>query len=50
MMILIIGKGKGGRLRQNNATGKLRMSRMRELPVGQRLLRICLARRTNSQA
>jgi len=35
MMVRIIGKCKGGGLRRNNATGSLRMTRMRELiPLG----------------
>ena len=34
-MLLIYGNRKVGGMRQNNATGKLRMAPMRELPVVQ---------------
>jgi len=38
-MLLIFGKHKDGSLRQTNATGKLCMTRMRELPVGHEIER-----------
>jgi hypothetical protein len=40
-MLLIWGYDQSRRLRHNGTTGKLRMARMRDLPVGQRRKQMC---------